>query len=293
MFPTLPPGASYTFTVKAIFATGTAPPSDASLSLLIPGVVTTTTTTTSTTTTQPATTSTTVGGGTGSTSTTTTTLPPGSGGTGTTVPLRSDAERFVHAAYLDLLGRPVDPSALQFWLGQLSGGMTRTKVALHLVNSDEYRRLVVRAEYRTILGRAPSTTEITTGVNGLRANPSVDDFRAGLIGSNEFWTKAGATPAGFAKRLYQVELGRSPDAFSRTYILAKLADGATTTQVGAWLVRTNEADVHLVRAWYQRYLGRTASSAEAGFWATRMRTGRTESSITAEVVGSDEYLAQA
>jgi len=64
-------------------------------------------------------------------------------------------ERFVDELYLDLMGRPSDPSGKAHWVEQLrSGRLNRTQVAASFYASLESRRDRVDALYQQVLGRA-------------------------------------------------------------------------------------------------------------------------------------------
>jgi hypothetical protein len=64
-------------------------------------------------------------------------------------------EGFVDELYLDLMGRPSDPSGKAHWVSQLgSGALNRTQVAGSFYASLESRRDRVEALYQQILGRA-------------------------------------------------------------------------------------------------------------------------------------------
>jgi hypothetical protein len=204
----------------------------------------------------------------------------------------SPAERFVHAAYLSLLGRPVDTGGLAFWLAKLAGGTTRSQMALSLTASSEYRRAEVAATYQAILGRQPTTAEATAGLAYL-GPPNANPLRAELLGSDEFWNLSGKTQTGFAQHLYQAGLGRAPDAASIAYVKSQLGAGRTRQQVAAWLLSTHEAETHRIALWYQQYLGRTPSATESAFWAGQLDAGHTEPAVIAQLVGSNEYLTRA
>lgn len=278
-------GTRYSFIVSALFGGYEAPSSDASLASTYPGTSTTTTTTPTTTTIPPTSGPTTLPSG---------TIPSPPGKPDNSAPAGPSAaergDRYVPAAYLTLLDRTVDSSGLRFWNARLAQGASRTSVALHLVNTDESRRKLVNSAYQKLLGRRPSSSELRGASRLLQAGLTVDDLRVGLLGSVEFWRTAGATPSGFVDAVHRTALDRPAEPSVESVMLAALGDGRSTGDLAAWLVRTQEFDQRIVVGWYSSILSRTPSTSEAEFWTQRLRSGRSESSITAELVGSSEFL---
>ena len=60
-------------------------------------------------------------------------------------PALTSDEAFVEAAYLEILGRPVDQDGLDHYRALLRDGLGRTAVLLELVRSDEFRRSLAPA----------------------------------------------------------------------------------------------------------------------------------------------------
>src|SRR5439155_1334192 len=113
--------------------------------------------------------------------------------------------KWLAAAYLDLLNRPVDSGGQQAFGGQLAAGVPRSTVARELLSRDEYRRdlIVNDDEYRAnlisqtflkLLGRAAGAGDINIFLPLLRqpsagpgsASPD-EQFFAALAGSGEYF----------------------------------------------------------------------------------------------------------
>jgi len=151
--------------------------------------------------------------------------------------------------------------------------------------------VAVTRTYLVVLGRRPDAKALAAWSDRLAAGGSLDDLRAHLIGSDEFWTKAGGTTARFVDAAYRQVLGREPDAGGRAFVEALLADGHGRPEVTRWLLATAEADRHLADTWYRMILDRPATSTEATRWATALHAGRSEASLVADLLASSEYLA--
>jgi streptogramin lyase len=74
-------------------------------------------------------------------------------------------EKFIQALYSQLLNRSAGPGEISFWVGQLPS-FGRGGVALRILQSAEYRGIVVRSYYRLLLHRptAPTPAEVSSWV---------------------------------------------------------------------------------------------------------------------------------
>jgi hypothetical protein len=64
--------------------------------------------------------------------------------------------------------------------------------------------------YRTYLGRTPDPSGIVTWVNALNQGTPPDAVLASILGSDEYYQRAGSTPEGFISQLFNDLLHRSP-----------------------------------------------------------------------------------
>jgi len=96
--------------------------------------------------------------------------------------------------------------------------------------------------YRTYLGRAPDAA-MAGWVAQLNQGTPADQVLAGILGSQEFYNRAGATPAGFITLLYNYLLQRPPTPgelnywVGRMYIMDRqaIADSLLTQNPGVWV----------------------------------------------------------
>jgi len=94
---------------------------------------------------------------------------------------------FLSALYQDLLNRPIDPTASTFYQSQLTGGATRTDIALSVQNSDEWRTDIVTNYYQQFLHHAPDNSGLTFYKSLLSGGGTEQDVIASLIGSPEYF----------------------------------------------------------------------------------------------------------
>jgi hypothetical protein len=96
--------------------------------------------------------------------------------------------------------------------------------------------------YRTYLGRTPDPG-MNVWVNALNQGVPADQALAGILGSDEYYARAGSTPEGFISRLYSDLLGRSPTPSEMNYWLGRMyvedrstiADTLLTQNPGVWV----------------------------------------------------------
>lgn len=208
-------------------------------------------------------------------------LPDGTTGT----PL----ERYILAAYRDVLGRGVDAASLATWNAALTAGLPRSVFAASLTHSDEYYHIVIQAAYQRYLGRAADAQGLASWTAAMRAGLSDELLEAGFIGSPEFYQHAGGTDRSWVDAMYLDLLNRPADAAGENSWVAALAGGASRTAVAFGFAGSPEREKLRVADDYFKYLGRTASDAELSGWVVNFESGVSNENVIAGFVGSDEY----
>ena len=208
-------------------------------------------------------------------------------------PFARASESFVRRVYEDLLGRPIDPTGLVVWTGLIDQHLaTRTQVGLALATSVEYRARLVGDLYQRYLGRAADPPGLTAFVQQLAAGGTVDQVKASLLGSDEYFAgHGGGTVDGFLAALYQDVLGRAIDPGAQS-TLGALIGLLRREDVAAVVLASTEGKTVLLDGLYQALLGRNPSPAELGALLPAVHTGMRDEQVVASIVGSQEYLAQ-
>jgi hypothetical protein len=207
---------------------------------------------------------------------------------------------WVAKAYQDLLGRGTtgDPGAQAFVIALNGGGLNRAQVATALVNSLEFRTRLAKAVYGTLLGRVPPDVEINFWTSFLAqpaaaGGPTPDQrLVTAVLASQEYFYRAGNTNAAWLTSLYARLLGRTPDSAGYTNNLNFLM-GSYQAQRQAVVVNLDHSPEYkaiLVRGYYQTYLHRAATDAEVAAKVSAMLAGKSDESVIADVVSSDEYF---
>jgi hypothetical protein len=200
-------------------------------------------------------------------------------------------ERFVAQAYLDLLERPVDPGGLASWTARLARGDSRATVARQLMNSSEYRTVLVRKLYQSILRRPADTNGLNSFVAQLGRGSTIEQVKSSLYGSGEYFTnRGGGTNSGFLSALFQDALGRAIDPSGLANFTQQLTHGVARSTVALRVLTSREGYEVLVKGIYLRYLRRAADAGGLNNFATSLQHGSRDEDVIASLVGSQEYL---
>jgi hypothetical protein len=201
--------------------------------------------------------------------------------------------RYVCRVYLDLLGRAADPGGKAFWLRKLTAGDPRGEIIRKFQGTPEYARRVVDDVYRTFLQRTPDPSGQAYWAGKVQRGANPDEIRTQVIGSNEWWTKAGASPQSFGAALYQ-QVTRTPATSAQlSGIVSAIAGGRTRTSLAASVLASTAGDTATVQGIYERYLRRTPPPSEVTSWVGRLQAGMTELRVIEAVIASNEYYRRA
>lgn len=200
--------------------------------------------------------------------------------------------RWINEVYGDLLHRAADPGALNYWSGQVSAGVTKTQVVAAIEASDEYRSDEVQSVFETFLRRAAEPAAVSFGAAYL-ADHTPEQFKILVAGSSEFFqAQGGGTNDGFLDALFKDALNRAVDSGARAYFDGLLSRGASTAQVAAIILGSQEYLNDVVQAAYLSYLDRPADSGGANYFVGLLEQGATDAQVAATLIASDEYFAK-
>src|SRR5207302_911227 len=126
---------------------------------------------------------------------------------------------------------------LAYWAGGLTAGLfTRLQVVSAIDTSLEYRINVVQGLYMKYLHRAADALGLVGLVNFLAAGGTIEQEKAILLGSAEYYTnRGGGTNNGFLTALYQDVLERTIDTAGQNFFNQELALGFSRTTVATQL----------------------------------------------------------
>jgi thermitase len=190
------------------------------------------------------------------------------------------ATGFVTGLYGDLLGRSLDSAGASLWVGQLRAGVSRQAVAQAIQASPEARLTKVARWYRDDLGRLGTLDQLKAdpGVNAwarvLAAGASDNGVLAGILASEEFFTRSGRTLQGFVSGVYGVLLGHGLDSVGATLWIGQLQAGVSRQAVIQAIQASSEARLTKVAQWYRDDLRRSATLDQLKFdWGVNLWAG--------------------
>ena len=118
---------------------------------------------------------------------------------------------------------------------------------------------------------------------------SYENLVVTLTISNEAWTKAGATPAGYADWVYEHVLGRAADPSGEAYWTDRLASGTSRDRFVRSFLRSPERARAVVRAAYLTNLQRKADAGGLASWVAKYTSAKAgELDIAVALAASSE-----
>jgi uncharacterized protein (TIGR03118 family) len=204
------------------------------------------------------------------------------------------AGAFLDQVYRDLLQRPIDAAGLRAWSAMLDQGHGRIDVVLGIENSTEYRGDVIQKLYSQLLGRTADQSGLNAGISFMANGGTVEQVKAALLGSSEFFMRAGATTDGFLQALYHAVFGpnRTVDPSAEATLGMLLAGGTDRSTVAGMVLNSLEATQQTVQGFYQLLLHRSADIAGRDFFVNLLQNRGRDEQIIADLAGSGEYLTR-
>jgi cyclophilin family peptidyl-prolyl cis-trans isomerase len=203
--------------------------------------------------------------------------------------LSADSERFVNKVYLDLLRRSAEAGALSFFGNRIDQGLTRNEFVQEITRSLEYRHRRVEQQYLGLLGRAADIVGRNIHAALLISGGDEDDVRQSLLGSAEYFSRAGGSNTAFLTALYRDTLGRALDPSGQATYTGLLQRGLSRGQVAAFILDSREGHERLVDNFFRQYLRRPIDPAGQQGFAGALDRGATEAEVLGGILGSAEY----
>lgn len=201
-----------------------------------------------------------------------------------------DYNQYVADLYRNELGRdPGDDPGYNAWVSALSsGGLTPQQVADQIERSSEGVNYDLARVYQSELGRAPDESGIQSWGQALQSGALSDDqFQQMVRQSPEYGTAAVSQYQDLLNKIYEQEVGRTPDAGGAAQWAAALRSGAITPeQLPGLFSNTNEGWVY---DQYADVFGRQPDPA-ARAWVDALEKGAlTREQVMAQLKASPEY----
>ncbi|MBV9952460.1 MAG: DUF4214 domain-containing protein [Acidimicrobiia bacterium] len=205
-------------------------------------------------------------------------------------PTVGSASRYVHALYMDLLGRLADASGTGFLVRRFQAGASRASMVATLTATAEYHRAVVDELYRDYLGRPADRSGLSIWspwVTVLRT-----EVQAKLLASGEYFDKAGGTNEDFVDALYHDVLGRPADLGATATFVSWLTSGRSRYDVAKTVLTSPQGYGYVVEQLYRRLLRRGSDPSGRRYWRARLADGMSVETLIASIASSSEYVAK-
>jgi hypothetical protein len=211
----------------------------------------------------------------------------------------SAATPFVHAAYVDFLGRSPTGSEststtqkIDAASGEGTYADARKQLVTELSKSDEWVSHLVTGFYENTLGRPPDDAGLAYWTDVLASGRStVASVASYFYASLEYFALVGGTNSAWVDDLYVKLLGRVAESSGRAYWVAQTAR-VGRGRVAAAFYQSLESREARVTKLYEQLLGREPDTGGLAFWATRL-TSVSDLALAASLATSDEYDARA
>jgi hypothetical protein len=226
-----------------------------------------------------------------------------------------DNSNWLNAAYMDILGRPVDAASRPAYLAELQAGVPRSTVALQILSSTEYERDLLTTHthttpygdslYQHFLHRDPTSAEITAGLTSFAQGATDEAIISSLVASPEHFQLFGIGTTQVTKdqawlhTVYMQILGRDIDSGAASAWLSFLTFNEQNgrTALSQLLPQSDEYRANLITQTYISLLHRRPGAVEVANWLPLLRQGSAPAGqpspheqFIIDVVQSGEYF---
>src|SRR5437870_12498446 len=117
---------------------------------------------------------------------------------------------------------------------------------------------------------------------------TMEQVKAAILGSPEYFQKQGNDNTAWVQAVYHAVLNRAIDPAGQSAWTNALTylDRATVADL---ILTSPESQQDLIQSLYQQYLHRQADEAGLAAWLTNLQHGMTDQTLTADILGSDEF----
>jgi Domain of unknown function (DUF4214) len=205
----------------------------------------------------------------------------------------ADNGSFVTHVYRDLLNRAPDAPGFASFTTLLDRGLVnRSQEALAVLESQEYRTLLIQGLYQQLLRRALDPLGQAGWLRYLDDGGTQDGLRVSLLGSEEYFQRrGGGTTPGFLSAVYSDVLGRTIDpSGARGWSEALDNKDSSRTTVAAEIVGSREGAQVTVHDAYFRFLHRAPDPVGFNASVSALQQGVIAEFLITTIVASDEYF---
>jgi hypothetical protein len=225
-------------------------------------------------------------------------------------------QNYVAQLFLDLTGHAASAQQLASLSGELGrkGPRARVQVVLAVENDAGYRSAEVKQAYQQIFGRTAQSAEVLDGEKYLQGDKprktagrlqfiigtgTIEQFKANLLASAEFFRKSGNNDTGFLVNATRVSEDIMPARSDMHQGRDELASGSSRWMLGLLLLDNPLTIQREVQAFFPRYLRRSSDANDAAFVNHLVRFGESHDGshphqgidlVLAHFLASDAYF---
>ncbi len=184
------------------------------------------------------------------------------------LPLRSGQSlAYVQEVYRALFDREADAAGAFYWASRLDDGMLRIGFTCYFTHHPEFLEDWVDVSYQTYLGRTPDLAGRDFFVAELQAGRMDSQYvDIGILGSEEYFQRAGGTNRAYLTAIYRDVLGRAPDQQGLDYWTSRLDGGTPRWVVGQLVMYSQENATNWVRHFLNEHVSGDHSDDDVFGW---------------------------
>ncbi len=159
------------------------------------------------------------------------------------------------------------------------------------VNSDAFRTAYVQTVYQKLLDRSATPDEVAPLVAQMKGGGKAWVTVVSMVaGTPDYFQKAGNNNATFVNQLFQDLVARAPDPTDEASAATDfLKGGGSRSELADVVDDTDEFRANWTQTFYQKLLGRAATTAEVTAGSAKLNTGGISSLVTF-LLASSEYF---
>lgn len=206
--------------------------------------------------------------------------------------LASGDANYVRQLHQLFLGRGATEAEIDLTVTRLEQGDDRIDLTSEMARSDHWAGSSLDQMYRDVLGREPDPEGRSYWMGQISNGLTIQDLGTYFYGSGEYAASAGSNEA-YVRGLYQVLLGRQPDAEGLAYWTGQLAGGtADPPDVAAGFYASIESRRDRVSRIHQQVFG-SAPSPETRESLAEDLPNTGDVGLAAQLAASSSYYRQA
>jgi len=164
-------------------------------------------------------------------------------------------------------------------------------VASAFADSAERSANFVDAAYETYLLRPSDPVGLAAWVDRMGDGFTEEEFEAGLLASDEYFSLQGGTDADWIAGLYGDVLGRNLSTPELAYWLGRLDAGVSPFDIALGFTTSDEREALVITDYHVNFLDRFPTEGELAHWLGVLDDGFRRRDVVASLVSDAEYYA--